>query len=515
MVFVLLTSMLAACTPPPKAEPQNNSQPGQPSEKGTDSPSVSLVDDGSQKLTINLMTLSWAGGGWVDNNHPVIKELNEKFNIDLKVQWVPAESYIEKVNVLAASNNLPDVYYLNTNFLKWRDRGLFLDIKPYLDNFPDQFPSLISNIAQHGYEIMNPKGKYFALPYYGVETRDSLVIRQDWMDELGLQTPTTLDELYEVLKAFAHDDPDRNGIKDTIGFSMSILETGGFGFIDYFMGAFGLANGWKDVNGEAVPMQVQADELKEFIAFLRKAYEEGVLDKDFPINKPDDPLFKLSGGKLGMNFANPNELNTTTLPSLQKLEPKANLVYLAPPKGPTGLQATRTSALINKIVINAKADVVKQERILKLLDYIVSDEGTILTKNGLEGIHYEKKADGTYEKLEAFDADRPFLLSTWFFRRFDPATQARLWDDPSKSADTFKMFEENSKYAWRNAAIGIETETMNKQLINLNTKWTETMVKIIVGSEPMESIDKAIASWRADGGDQIILEVNEEYKKLQ
>ncbi|WP_068779762.1 extracellular solute-binding protein [Paenibacillus sp. GM2] len=516
-VLVLIVSLLTACASTPEAAPQNNSQPGLWGNGKDNHPSSTrgLADDGTEKLTIHLMSPSWAGGGWADNNHPVIEKLNEKLNIELKIQWVPAESYIEKIHVLAASNNLPDVYYLNTNFLRWRERGQFMDIKPYLDNYPDQFPNLRSNIAQYGYEIMNPKGKYYGLPYYGIETRDSLVIRQDWMDELGLQMPATVDEMYEVLKAFVYGDPDRNGINDTIGFSMSVLENGGFGYVDYLMGAFGLANGWKDVDGKLVPVQVQRNELKAFVAFLRKAYDEGVLDKDFPTNKTDDPMYKFAGGKLGMNYANPNELYTTLLPALQRLVPDAKLAYLVPPKGPTGLRASKTATITNKVVIQGKINVKKQERILKMLDYLVSDEGTILTRNGLEGIHYRMNADRTYRKLEAFDSDRPFLLSSWFFRRFDPATQERLWDDPVQSAKTLKMFEENAKYAWPNAAIGIETETMNKRFTDLNIRWTAALVKIIIGLEPMQMLDKAIADWRADGGDQIIIEVNEEYQKLQ
>ena len=50
---------------------------------------------------------------------------------------------------------------------------------------------------------MNPEVKYYGFPYYLTEMRDSLAIRQDWLDKLGLKTPTTVDEFYEVAKAFA------------------------------------------------------------------------------------------------------------------------------------------------------------------------------------------------------------------------------------------------------------------------------------------------------------------------
>ena len=85
--------------------------------------------------------------------------------------------------------------------------------------------------------------------------------------------------------------------------------------------------------------------------------------------------------------------------------------------------------MLSKVVINTKTDPAKQQRILEMLDYMLSDEGFDLIKHGIEGVHYKKTGDDKYEKLEAFDTERPQLLSIWFFRRFDPAIQIRKWDD--------------------------------------------------------------------------------------
>lgn len=46
-----------------------------------------------------------------------------------------------------------------------------------------------------------------------------MIIRQDWLDNLGLEAPTTIDEFEEVIRAFTEDDPDGNGEKDTYGFT--------------------------------------------------------------------------------------------------------------------------------------------------------------------------------------------------------------------------------------------------------------------------------------------------------
>ena len=54
------------------------------------------------------------GRGWPDNHHPIIKHINEKFNVDLQIQWVPNANFAEKLNVIAASGKLPDIIRMDS-----------------------------------------------------------------------------------------------------------------------------------------------------------------------------------------------------------------------------------------------------------------------------------------------------------------------------------------------------------------------------------------------------------------
>lgn len=489
----------------------NNNAPSQ-NEAGGQKDSVT-ADDLSEKITINLMTRSYAGGGWTPN-HPVIDELNKRLNIDLKIEWVPIASYQEKLNVMAASNNFPDVFYITNNeYVKWQEKKVFMDVKPELE----KYPNIVKHIPEESLQHFNPKDKYFGIPFYYQEARDSLAIRKDWLDKLGLEMPKTIDEFYEVAKAFAFNDPDGNGKQDTVGFSMEISPAGALQFAgtaNYLTAAFGLANGWKlGEDGKLIPMQTQSKELKDFIGFLRKAYAEGVLDKDFPVLKARDSLNKLEAGKAGVANVNPQQLFTETLPPLTKLDPNAKLVQLMPPAGPAGEGGMPAFPTADKIVINAKIDPKKQERILKLMDYMLSDEGFDLVKHGIEGVHYKKISDTQYEQLGASGQDRQFLLVGWFFKRFDPMFLVYKWMDP-KQVETIKTyFDNNESVKIKNDGFGYVSETRTKLGSNLDKKWMDTMVEVIVGQEPMEAIDKAIAKWRAGGGDKIIEEINAEYQK--
>jgi ABC-type glycerol-3-phosphate transport system substrate-binding protein len=500
-MFLTLGSLLG-CT---------SSEPKQAADSAS-SANGNVQDDGKEKLTINMMDQSNKGGGWPENA-PVISKLNEALNIDLKIQWVPGDNYTEKMNVLAASNSFPDVYFVNDHDLyqKWQEKGLFLDVKPVLGSYPN----LKKYISEGEYQILNPKGKYYGFPYNQVEALNSLMIRQDWLDKLHLKAPQTVDELYEVAKAFALNDPDGNGKADTVGLTFAVGQQGGFGHLAYLQGAFGLANGWKEAGGKLIPWQTQTEELKQLMAFLNKAYKEGVLDKDFIVNKNDDPIFKLYSGKVGIQYINANNLGPVVRPTFKQANPNGVLVQLTPPKGPTGLQATPTGTSgLTKVVINAKIDPKKQQRILKLLDYMLSDEGYNLIKNGIEGVHYKKVGD-KYEKLPEYDKDRPFLLSTWFFRRDDPGIQLHLWDDQDYAKEVSTMIKENEKYRWVDAGAGLESQTATEISADLDTKLTKALVEVIVGKQPLDSIDKAVSAWKANGGDKIIAEMNAAYAKTK
>lgn len=464
------------------------------------------ADGLSERLDITWMARSFQGGGWPDD-HPMIQAINEKFNVNLKFQWVPAANYQEKLNVLAASNEFPDIFLvLSTEFNKWKKQGLFLDTAPLLNDYPN-----LDAIPQEALQVLNPPGQVLGFPYYITQSRDTLSVREDWLKKLNLQVPATLDEFYEVAKAFTTEDPDGNGKNDTSGFSLYINNNVIFG-VEYILAGFGLSNQWKVEGDQLVPYQTQVEEWKQALAYLNKAYTEGVLDRDFAVNKIGAPLEKLETGKVGFAYANPNQYNVS-LNSLKNLFPEGVIAPIEPPQGPTGLTGTSNLDMVDKNVINARIDAKKQQRILMILDYFLSTEGADFIKHGIEGVHYKALGDGKFEKLEAADMDRQNLINNWIFRPFDPGIQMYKWDDQTEHQKIRDMFAANEKHKWVNPAAGLESDTQTRTGASLNGKFMETVTKIIMGLEPVEAIEKASADWLANGGGKIAEEINVAYNE--
>lgn len=508
LAVVLAVSGLSACSSGNKASSPNKEQEPTPSATTDGS-----ADNGAELMEISIMIPQYAEIG-PSNDSELVKILNEKLNVKLDLQWTPGASYNDKISVLAASNSLPDVYRVTTqDYMQWRDKGVFLDVKPLLGDYAN----LTEHLPEEAWKELNDSEHYYGLPYYSIPHLFSMSIRQDWLDNLSLQMPVTVDEFYEVAKAFVTEDPDGNNKKDTTGFSIIVNDSGKFENAEYLQGAFGLGNEWALKDGELIAMQAQTEELKAFIGFLRKAYEEGVLDPNFLVMKPADARNKLWNGQVGIQRVNPNEVLRLDVPNIQKNAPQAELVQLLPPAGPTGIRATQTDGMgQTKVVINAKADAKKQQRIMKLLDYLLSDEGYDLIKEGVEGVDYKKNEDGTFEKLETKNAGN--LLSINFFRRADKGIQLHKYNDPQYVEAVEQWLDNNEDYDWPNYGLGLAVETEINKTVNfttLNTKWMSSMVKVITGEAPLEEIDNAVSAWLKSGGEQLTKEVNEIYSTRQ
>jgi putative aldouronate transport system substrate-binding protein len=463
-----------------------------------------------EKIPITIAVKYWNGAKWPED-HPTIKYLNEKFNIDLKLQIINGGEYGEKFKVMAASGDLPDVYSIDgSDYLNWQSQGAFVDLMPLLPKYPNLSKAYPAD--NEAVKMLNPSGKIFGLTNISWIVRDTVQIRQDWLDNLGIKLPTadefTIDKFYEIAKAFAKGDPDKNGVNgDTIGFT---------GNIPQVRNAFGIANEWTEKDGKFIPRQTQVEEYKAYLAFMKMAYDEGVLDRDFVLRKGNEVEDMMKGSKLGLfNYHNGYHLLQG---DIKKNNPNLNPVVtpMAPPIGPKGDRGN--NAYVNgtsKLVINSKADAEKIDRILQIFDWWVTDEGTSIMKNGIEGIHYKKNADGKYEVTDKWESDFPRFLNSSLFTR--PGTDFIIfaWSNEEDLQRHNAYTELAKKYPWTNDAGGLEfySKTYTDKAANLNTKFEEAVLQIIVGKQPVEYIEQASKDWLANGGEQIIKEINEAVKK--
>lgn len=147
-------------------------------------------------------------------------------------------------------------------------------------------------------------GHIYTLPRYSEEQagylEDVLFINKAWLDKLNLEVPTTIDELYEVLKAFKTGDPNGNGKADEIPMMFGTGNSG-YSFVEELLCLWGLctkpltADAFRAVRDGEVLFAPATDEYKELLLYIRKLYQEGLIEPDVFVNENDNAYNAVCG----------------------------------------------------------------------------------------------------------------------------------------------------------------------------------------------------------------------------
>jgi putative aldouronate transport system substrate-binding protein len=327
----------------------------------------------------------------------------EQLNIDIQLLRTPGgDDGLARLNALAAANDLPDVIEFRdrNQFFTFASQGLLAEATPLLQYMPNRTAARYSDPALNA--LVSLDGTMYGLQEPAIVSRRlALFIRQDWLDNLGLTAPTTLDEFMEVARAFTEDDPDGNGQDDTYGFGAYEGNRLGLGGnsdrFAIFFGAFGVVGRWDVSSAESIGLQVRKPAMQQAIDALRQVAEANVMDPDWPVLNLDEFRSRWKQGKYGMfvedfaaamvgNNYQPFDVNF----------PEGELRVIQPPAGPDGQYSIGTHDEIGLVLaISQRAvDEGKAEAIGRFLDWMLTDEGYRASVFGIEGQTYLLDADG-------------------------------------------------------------------------------------------------------------------------
>lgn len=227
--------------------------------------------------------------------------------------------------------------------------------------------------------------------------RKGIFIRTDWLENLGLEMPTTWEEFYNVAHAFTHDDPDGNGVNDTFG-----LTGDGMGTLRYFFSSTGVSNIYwnRDADGNWFfgPMD---DRNIEILEWLRKMYEDGSIDPDFGGIKWEDGLKTFCSNTAGMCLRNADAdwINGVAVKYYAAANPGVNpfdrlgvIPALALKEGDTPRMEGYVSCMV-ATMFSPEITEEEMDRFLNYYEYLLSDEGKYM-RMGFEGEDWERDADG-------------------------------------------------------------------------------------------------------------------------
>ena len=374
------------------------------------------------------------------NTNLFFQRMEEKTGVHFEFQQVIEHDNWQTVKAGYASGEtaMPDVLFkagLSTQEMQeWFAAGKIIDLRPYLQEHAPNLWALLQQHPEWEKTISLPTGEIPALPYINeLQNNNAMWINQSWLNSLKLETPTTAEELTEVLRAFKQGDPNLNAKWDEV--PLAFLSMWDLKFLGH---AFGLVgndyNVYVDENGQ-VQSTLTDEKNRAFLTWLNQLWEEELLDQRGFTTA--DSLRAITDEKAAMTYGiilGPTPL--TVIPS-NALEQYALLM----PMEYEGKQIYRD--LNGDLVRGAFAissTCANPAELVAWVDYLYTEEGCRLAQAGLEDVEYVVHEDGTWswtkdmetvantvlaESTIAEGGLMPGLSSVEFQRTYDEKETAR------------------------------------------------------------------------------------------
>jgi putative aldouronate transport system substrate-binding protein len=438
----------------------------------------------------------------------IMAEIEKLTGVKLDIRWVPEGVYTDKMNTALTTNSLGKV-----TFVKFSDYNLvknairsdaFWEIGPYLQEF--------SNLKQLNPAILKQTSvdsKIYGLYTERPSSRQGVIIRKDWLDNLHLNNPQTLDELYEVMRQFTYNDPDQNGKQDTLGLvDRNDLVYGVFKTLSSY---FGTPNNWKLENHQFVPEFVTA-QYKNTMNFMKKLYDEKIINQDFALTSKEVQRDKFINGIAGVFIGSMTDVQRLSIEA-QNLNPKAELTLINRIKGPEGYKVWSIPNYNGLYLFSKKAIATEDElrQVLEFFDRTMDKDVANIMMYGFEGRHY---------KLEEGKIILPEETSELRVKEVNPLYSLMIADISNKNimevaqkeqltslAD--QLSKDNESFLVDDPTVSLSSSTYDEKNVELSTIIVDATYNYILGNITAEGFQKEVEKWRASGGDLIIKEYGE------
>lgn len=506
---ILAAVMLAGCG---SNEGTNNAQPQA-------SGGETQQADAAQKLTIMA---NYDSPDLSATDKKFIETIEQKNNVDLEFNIPPITGYAEKLQLMLSSGDYPDVvFFQNTtdpSFQNAVKEGLLLPVNDYIKNEPE----LMKYTYQSEWDSLkvNQDDKIYGIPRTSILRNDGYWVREDWLKKVGIQVPAdglvTIEQFEDILKKFTFDDPDGNGKDDTYGFAGGVNANKVFDPI--LTGAFGEL-GWQKTEGGEYPYMdakydAESTKYKDALAFMAKLYKEGVLDPDSATNDDTKRKERFWRGVTGV-FPGFAAHYTWHLPEIQKQTPGAELTYIWV-KGEDGKASFNSVALSSTgtwgfwaITKNAK----DPQKAADVLNTWLTDDVWETVKNGYEGVDYTVE-NGEKAVIPNAPTDT-YVRRNSMRRAYDQTFFIPVGTSKEVEAKIEPWLKTSIDTVVTSKDLGFLPEAAKEpKFQDYQKTWDQTIMKIIMGREPVDTYDELLSGWYKAGGDDYVKQMNEYIQKI-
>ncbi|MCI9626770.1 MAG: extracellular solute-binding protein [Clostridia bacterium] len=468
------------------------------------------------------LKLSW----WTINHQPAyisnynevaaFRQMQEKTGVEIAFLHPAAGQETEQFNVMISSKDYPDIidWQWETEYPGGMNKavsdGVIIKLDDYMQYAPN-YEKLLEQQPEFRNSVKTTDGAILTFNQLkddvGINSYFGPCIRKDWLDKLDLAVPQTIDDWYNVLKAFKTMDPNGNGNIDEI----PLLDSREGG-LQYLSVAWGTLKGmFFEKDGKMVYGSVQP-EYKDFLQTMHDWYAEGLIDAEFASSSRTNIDAKMLGGTAGAFVG----YMGSQMGNYLAQQPEMNLVGAPWPKGASGISYIGMPEMLKTAIpgygsaISTANSHVKET--MALLDYNYSEEGIIAQNWGVEGVTFERKG-AQFQFLDSvlhdkggknpIEAMSPYTLTTWggYGKVMNGAAYTALMQTYDQQKEASKIWTQGDTSLLLPAFPFTAEESLHISNIMTEARLyeNEMYIKMIMGIEPISGFEEYVARMEAIG----------------
>lgn len=394
-----------------------------PETNGTDTDTITdITFPLAEPVTMSMVSI--INGNTEVGDTLAFQRYTEMTNVHWEIQSFFAADIFERVDLMLAAGDYPDVFYraaLNdAQVFRHATHGTFIPLTDLLAEFAPNFTAELDSRPGAREMITQADGHIYTLPQLSRAGSGwfNLFINQAWLTTLELDMPTNLDEFYETLVAFRTQDPNGNGEADEIPFTMVD------GWLRFFIPYFGVQY---DPNSTISMVYIDgeyqhwfsSERYKEFLAYMARLYDEGLLDRNaFIQDNAQQHALGASGDVIGVFF---------DIAAFLTVGRERDPDFVRIPTFDDNVLPFALGVGGGAFAITDRCE--HPEIAIAWVDYFYSEEGGTMVFMGFEGETFSVNENGTWDWILGDFADIGALREASAMQggALDPSRQPDLW----------------------------------------------------------------------------------------
>lgn len=531
---------------------KTSSEPNHPPGNSKEPIETTGTGNGNELIEVSTVSpsdpyLKFDEGEDFDKNS-VYDAYEKDIGVKITNKWIADVSqFKERVKIAIASNDLPDFLLVNAAQLKeLTEADMIMDLTEIYDQHAtEETKKFLTMDGGMQMKTAMIDGKMMGIPSsYNPFNYQFLFVRTDWLKELGLPEPKTMDDFIKIAEAFKAKNP--GGTKQAYGIAVSkspfSTDTGVTGLRAFLNGYHAYENIWmEDGNGGLMNSDIQP-EMKQALAALQDMFKKGLMDPEFAVKDTEKAAELIYDGSIGMVFGaswTPAQLaqgavkdgkvvqewGVFPIPSIDN-KPTLNQIGLGVdeyyviskkakhPEGVVGL-LNQWIVVDNHPTEEQKVYTYGKDPVEKGNNYWLLNPLRVGKQSDNNGEILPKAIENKDESiLETVDQKTRYARAMQYVEGDTSMWWEYIISGPNGAFSHVPEIQKNKQYL-QNKFYGAPTPTMADRQEILTKKRDEIFIKIIMNQVSVDEFDKFVAEWKKLGGDEITKEVNEWYKSLQ